>query len=396
MGPLQGIRVVEFAGLGPGPFCGMMLADAGADVVRIERPRPPGDGMSRLVLNPVLDRGKRSIALDLRDEADREVVRRLLARADVLTEGFRPGVMERLGFGPEPVLAANPRLVYGRMTGWGQSGPYARTAGHDIDYIAMTGALHGFGRRGELPTPPLNLLGDFGGGGMLLAFGLVAALLHAGRTGEGQVVDAAIVDGTALLTGMIHGLRIDGAWQDDRGVNLLDGGAPFYDVYACADGGFLAVGALEEPFYVALITGLGLAEAELPHRSDPAQWPALRAVFAARVAERSRAEWWEIFRGTDACVAPVLDWADAAADEHNVARAVFTEVGGELQPSPAPRFGTTAAEPPRPAPRLGESGAEIRAELDLPPAPLPGGFDVNRQELGPERGGFDVNRQESR
>ncbi len=375
--------MVEFAGLGPGPFCGMMLADAGADVVRIERPRPAGDAMSRLVLNPVLDRGKRSIALDLRDAADRAVMDRLLARADVLTEGFRPGVMERLGFGPEPVLAANPSLVYGRMTGWGQSGPYAQTAGHDIGYIATTGALHSFGRPGELPTPPLNLLGDFGGGGMLLAFGLVAALLHAGRTGEGQVVDAAIVDGTALLTGMIHGLRIDGAWQDDRGVNLLDGGAPYYDVYACADGGFLAVGALEEPFYVALTGGLGLVEAELPNRSDPAQWPALRAVFAARIAERSRAEWWEIFRGTDACVAPVLDWAQALDDEHNVDRAVFTDVGGQPQPSPAPRFGTTVADPPRPAPRLGESGSDIRAELDLPPAPRPGGFDVNRQESGP-------------
>jgi len=367
MGPLQGVNVVEFAGLGPGPFCGMMLADAGADVVRIERPRPAGDGMSRLVLNPVLDRGKRSIALDLRDEADREVVSRLLARADVLTEGFRPGVMERLGFGPEPVLAANPRLVYGRMTGWGQSGPYAHTAGHDIDYIATTGALHAFGRPDEVPAPPLNLLGDFGGGGMLLAFGLVAALLHAGRTGEGQVVDAAIVDGTALLTAMIHGLRQDGAWQDERGVNLLDTGAPFYDVYVCADGGYLAVGALEEPFYAALVSGLGLVQAELPDRSDPAQWPALRAVFGATLARRSRDEWWEIFRGSDACVAPVLNWHEAINDEHNVQRSVLVDVGGQVQPSPAPRFGTTVPATPGPAPALGESGDQIRAELGLPP-----------------------------
>jgi len=379
MGPLHGINVVEFAGLGPGPFCGMMLADAGADVVRIERPRPPGDGMSRLVLNPVLDRGKRSIALDLRDDADREVVSRLLERADVLTEGFRPGVMERLGFGPEPVLAANPRLVYGRMTGWGQTGPYAHTAGHDIDYIATTGALHAFGRPDEVPSPPLNLLGDFGGGGMLLAFGLAAALLHAARTGIGQVVDAGIVDGTALLTAMIHGLRAEGAWQDERGVNLLDSGAPFYDVYRCADGGFLAVGALEEPFYAALVTGLGLTADELPDRADPAQWPALRALIAATVAERTRDQWWAIFTGTDACVAPVLDWQEAISDAHNVERAVFTDVGGRLQPSPAPRFGTTVADRPRPAPQLDGSGAEIRAELGLPAPPTRGGFDGNRQ-----------------
>ena len=381
MGPLHGISVIEFAGLGPGPFCGMMLADAGADVVRVERPRPAGDGMSRLILNPVLDRGKRSIALDLRDEADREVMSRLLARADVLTEGFRPGVMERLGFGPQPVLAANPRLVYGRMTGWGQNGPYAHTAGHDIDYIATTGALHAFGRPDELPSPPLNLLGDFGGGGMLLAFGLVAALLHAGRTGQGQVVDAGIVDGTALLTAMIHGLRAEGVWQDQRGVNLLDSGAPFYDVYVCADGGFLAVGALEEPFYLALITGLGLTQEGLPDRADPAQWPALRAVFAATVAGRTRDQWWAIFRGTDACVAPVLDWQEAISDEHNVERAVFTDVGGRMQPGPAPRFGTTVADAPRPAPAHGASGAEIRAELGLPARPESGGLPANRPGL---------------
>jgi len=366
MGPLHGINVVEFAGLGPGPFCGMMLADAGADVVRIERPRPPGDGMSRLVLNPVLDRGKRSIALDLRDESDRDVVSRLVERADVLTEGFRPGVMERLGFGPEPVLAANPRLVYGRMTGWGQSGPYAGTAGHDIDYIAMTGALYAFGRREQAPAPPLNLLGDFGGGGTLLAFGLLAALLHSRATGEGQVVDAAIVDGTALLTGMIHGLRQDGTWQDARGVNLLDTGAPFYDVYVCADGGYLAVGALEEPFYAALISGLGLDPASLPDRSDATQWPALRAIFASTLAVRTRDEWWATFRGTDACVAPVLDWQEAMADQHNVERGVFPEVGGRRQPAPAPRFGTTVAGTPGPAPAHNESGAQIRAELGLP------------------------------
>jgi len=337
--------------------------------------------MSRLILNPVLDRGKRSIALDLRDEADREVMSRLLARADVLTEGFRPGVMERLGFGPQPVLAANPRLVYGRMTGWGQNGPYAHTAGHDIDYIATTGALHAFGRPDELPSPPLNLLGDFGGGGMLLAFGLVAALLHAGRTGQGQVVDAGIVDGTALLTAMIHGLRAEGVWQDQRGVNLLDSGAPFYDVYVCADGGFLAVGALEEPFYLALITGLGLTQEGLPDRADPAQWPALRAVFAATVAGRTRDQWWAIFRGTDACVAPVLDWQEAISDEHNVERAVFTDVGGRMQPGPAPRFGTTVADAPRPAPAHGASGAEIRAELGLPARPDSGGLPANRPGL---------------
>lgn len=350
----------------------MMLADAGADVIRIERPRA-GDGVGHLVISPVLDRGKRSIALDLRDESDRAVVRALIDRADVVTEGFRPGVMERLGLGPDVLLAQRPELVYGRMTGWGQTGPYAHTAGHDIGYIAVTGALYGIGRADERPTPPLNLLGDFGGGGMMLAFGLLAALLHARATGEGQVVDAAIVDGTALLSGMIHGMRANGTWTDERGQNMLDSGAPYYDVYTCSDGRFIVVGALEEQFYTALLAGLGLDPATVPDRADRANWPGLRELFTAGFASRTRDEWWQMFIGTDSCVAPILDWDEAIKDQHNDERSIFVEVGGIVQPAPAPRYGRTANPDPRPAPAPGEHSAAIRAELGLPPVAEPSG-----------------------
>lgn len=361
MGPLSGVRVVEFAGLGPGPFCGMLLADLGADVVRIDR-RGGGGGLGATSL---LDRGKRSIALDLKDPADLEVVRALVRRADVLLEGFRPGVMERLGLGPDALLGENPALVYGRMTGWGQSGPLAHSAGHDIGYIALTGALGASGRPDERPAPPINLLGDFGGGGVFLALGAVAALLHARATGQGQVVDAAIVDGTAVLTTMIHGMLSTGAWQDERGVNLLDTGAPFYDVYRCADGQFLAVGALEPQFYAALLEGLGVAGDEsFPDRYQPEQWPALRERFTELFASRTRDEWWKVFAGTDACVAPVWSLVEATQDEHNRERGVFVDVDGTVQPAVAPRFSATPGSVGS-VPKAGQHSDEIRAELGL-------------------------------
>ena len=361
-GPLEGVRVVEFAGLGPGPFCGMLLADLGADVVRIDRRGARGGLMGALGATTLLDRGKRSIALDLKDDDDLRVVRALVRRADVLLEGFRPGVMERLGLGPDELLAENPALVYGRMTGWGQTGPLASSAGHDIGYIALTGALGASGRPDERPAPPMNLLGDFGGGGMFLALGAVAALLHARTTGQGQVVDAAIVDGTAVLTTMIHGMLDAGVWQDRRGVNLLDTGAPFYDVYRCADGQFVAVGALEEQFYAALLDGLGLAGDEtLPDRSDPRQWPALRERFTEVFASRTRDEWWTVFAGTDACVAPVWSLLEATRDEHNTERGVFVEVDGRLQPDVAPRFSATPGA-------VGRVPAARRAQRRDPPS----------------------------
>jgi alpha-methylacyl-CoA racemase len=365
VGPLQGVRVVEFAGLGPGPFCGMLLADLGADVVRIDRRGARGGLAGALGATSLLDRGKRSIALDLKDADDVAVVRALVERADVLLEGFRPGVMERLGLGPDELLAARPQLVYGRMTGWGQTGPLASSAGHDIGYIALTGALGASGRPDERPAPPLNLLGDFGGGGVFLALGAVAALLHARATGQGQVVDAAIVDGTAVLTTMIHGMLDGGSWIDRRGRNLLDTGAPFYDVYRCADGNFVAVGALEEQFYAALLEGLGLAGDEtLPDRLDPRQWPALRERFTEVFASRSRAEWWAVFEGTDACVAPVWSLREATEDPHNRERGVFVEFDGVVQPAVAPRFTLTPGVV-GPVPSVGEHDAEIRAELGL-------------------------------
>jgi alpha-methylacyl-CoA racemase len=365
MGPLHGVRVVEFAGLGPGPFCGMLLADLGADVVRIDRRGARGGIMGALGTTSLLDRGKRSIALDLKDDDDLRVVRALVGRADVLLEGFRPGVMERLGLGPDELLALHPALVYGRMTGWGQTGPLSGSAGHDIGYIALTGALGATGRPDERPAPPMNLLGDFGGGGVFLALGAVAALVHARATGQGQVVDAAIVDGTAVLTTMIHGMLAGGTWIDRRGRNLLDTGAPFYDVYRCADGQFVAVGALEEQFYAALLEGLGLAGDEsLPDRTDPRQWPALHERFTDAFGRRTRAEWWSVFEGTDACVAPVWSLLEATSDPHNRERGVFVDVDGTVQPGVAPRFSLTPGSVGS-VPAVGEHDQEIRAELGL-------------------------------
>src|SRR5687768_15501982 len=332
----------------------MLLADLGADVVRIDRRGSRGGLIGALGATSLLDRGKRSIALDLKAAEDLDVVHALVRRADVLLEGFRPGVMERLGLGPDELLARQPALVYGRMTGWGQTGPLSGSAGHDIGYIALTGALGATGRPDERPAPPMNLLGDFGGGGVFLALGALAALVHARATGEGQVVDAAIVDGTAVLTTMIHGMLDAGAWRDRRGVNLLDTGAPFYDVYRCADGQFLAVGALEEQFYAALLDGLGLAGDEtLPDRTDPRQWPALRERFTRLFASRTRAEWWAVFQGTDACVAPVWSLLEATTDPHNVERGGFSPTSPRGSPEPPERWagcrrrGSTA---PRSAP----------------------------------------------
>ncbi|WP_250035041.1 CaiB/BaiF CoA transferase family protein [Paractinoplanes maris] len=342
MTALSGVRVVELAGLAPGPFGCMMLADLGADVVRVDRPGGP------LLPPGPLDRGRRTVVVDLKTQAGLAELLSLIARADVLVEGYRPGVAERLGFGPAECERINPRLVYARMTGWGQDGPLAARAGHDIDYIAVAGALEPLGRDGQRPHAPINLLGDFAGGGMLLAVGVLAALLERSRSGRGQVVDAAMVDGSALLTTFLHGMIGGGAWPGGRGANLLDGGAPFYDTYETADGGFMAVGALEPPFYQALLGGLGLTGEVLPDQYDAAGWPELRARFTARFASRTRDEWTAVFTGLDACVAPVLSPTEAPAHPHNQARHAFLDVDGVTQPAPAPRFGRTPAREPQP------------------------------------------------
>lgn len=335
-GPLAGIRVVEFGGLGPGPFAAMMLADAGADVVRVDRPAGPVDGGALL-------RGRPWIGLDLKSDADLATARALVARADVLLEGFRPGVMERLGLGPEPCRAANPGLVYGRMTGWGQDGPRAHQAGHDINYLALTGALRSIARRGQAPVPPLNLVGDYGGGGMLLAVGVLAALLDRGRTGEGQVVDAAMVDGVSLLMTGVWSRAAQGRWRGEPGTNDIDTGAPFYDVYATADGEYMAVGSIEPAFWRALLEGLGLDPADVGDQWDRARWPETKQQLAAAFRARTRAEWTARFDRVDACVTPVLSMAEAARDEHLAARATLVPDGeGHPGPAPAPRLSRTA------------------------------------------------------
>ncbi|MEU1280307.1 CaiB/BaiF CoA-transferase family protein [Streptomyces sp. NPDC005805] len=370
-GPLSGLRVLELAAIGPAPFACMLLADLGADVVRVDRPGAPRAFGS---WHRVLDRGRRSVALDLKDPAAVDALLRLVDGADVLVEGYRPGVAERLGVGPALCLARNPRLVYGRMTGWGQDGPLAREPGHDINYLALSGALDAIGRAGGPPVLPLNLLGDFAGGGLPLAFGILAALQERGRSGRGQVVDSAIVDGTAALLGMLAATTAAGEWQPERGTNTLDGGAPFYDVYACADGRHIAVGALEDRFYAALLTGLGLDPATVPDRSDPAAWPALRERFAARFRTRTRDAWAAAFAGTEACVTPVLTLHEAERHPHHRARGVHIGADGIVQPAPAPRFDRTPPPPvPAPAPAVGAHTAEILAEIGLTEADLAGG-----------------------
>jgi alpha-methylacyl-CoA racemase len=363
MGPLTGVRVIEIASLAPAPFGCMILADLGADVLRVDRAERSG-AQAAQPRDP-LARGRRSIGLNLKDGAAVDLLLRLIESADVLVEGFRPGVAERLGFGPDVCAGRNPGLVFARMTGWGQHGPLAHTAGHDIDYIAISGALGMVGRAGESPVPPVNLIGDFGGGGMLMALGILAALVERARSGVGQVVDAAMVDGSALLTSFVYGLRAAGGWRDARGTNLLDGGAPFYDTYATADGEFVAVGALEPQFYAALLHGLGLADADLPDQHDRVGWPVLRQRFAAIFAQRTRAEWEQVFAGTDACVSPVLSLAEAPAHPHAVARNAFLAVGDVTQPAPAPRFGRTPADSPSPPPRPGADTDAVLVDLGL-------------------------------
>jgi len=366
-GPLAGLKVVEMAGIGPAPFACMMLADMGADVIRIDRPAPSGLGIERPARFDIAARGRRSVALDLKRPEGVEAALDLIARADALVEGFRPGVMERLGLGPGDCHAVNPALVYGRLTGWGQTGPLAQSAGHDLNYIALAGVLDAIGREGGPPVPPLNLLGDYAGGSLVMAFGLVCALLDVWRGGAGQVVDAAIIDGAALLAGPLMGLRAAGLWQGGRGENILDGGAPHYDSYACADGEYVSVAPIEARFRTDLLARIGLDPADFPDVTDRATWPEARRQLAARFAERTRAEWCAALEGTDACFAPVLSLADAPAHPHHAARGTFVDVDGLTQPAPAPRFSRTPAAMPAPPCASGEGGPEALRDWGVAP-----------------------------
>lgn len=353
-GPLDGMKVIELAGIGPSPYACMLLADLGADVLRLER----GDVNAEATTTwDLLNRSRHSVAVDLKCPAGRDLVLELCDQADALIEGFRPGVTERLGLGPDDVLARNPRLVYGRMTGYGQAGPLAQRAGHDINFIALSGALWAFGRRGDAPVPPLNLVGDFGGGGLFLAFGVVSAVLSARATGEGQVVDASMVDGTASMMTMTHSFLNNGYWTEERGVNLLDTGAPFYEVYETSDAKYVAVGAIESQFYAELVRGLGLDPASLAPQFDRASWPAIKELFADIFSSKSRDEWTEHFANVDACVTPVLSPREAVNHPHNVARDVFV-TAPVVQPSPAPRFSKTPGSI-GPPPRTPGSGTRI-------------------------------------
>ncbi|HEV2365942.1 MAG TPA: CaiB/BaiF CoA-transferase family protein [Caulobacteraceae bacterium] len=358
-GPLAGLRVLEFAGIGPGPFCGMLLSDLGADVVRIDR-----KGRGRSSPTDVTARGRRSVALDLKSEAAVEACLELIENADALFEGFRPGVMERLGLGPDAALARNRRLVYGRMTGWGQTGPLAHAAGHDLNYIAITGALAAIGPA-EKPTPPLNLVGDFGGGALYLAFGLLAGVIHARATGQGQVVDCAMVDGAASLMAMFYGMRAAGIWKTERRANLLDGGAHFYDTYRCADGSWISLACIEPQFYAELREKAGISDPDFDAQLDRNAWPALKEKLAGIIAAKTSAEWRELLEGSDACFAPVLDMETAAAFPHNAERATFIEIAGVTQPAPAPRFSATPPGPPSPPAQIGAHNREALADWGL-------------------------------
>jgi alpha-methylacyl-CoA racemase len=368
MGPLQGLRIIEVAGIGPGPFAAMMLSDMGADVIRVDRSANAMGGDPAAPPADIFNRGRRSIALDLKSPDGVATLLDLVEHADALIEGFRPGVAERLGFGPEVCAERNPRLVFGRMTGWGQDGPYAPTAGHDINYIALAGVLAHLGREGEKPTPPINLVGDFGGGGMLLAFGVVCALLEAQRSGAGQVVDAAMVDGSAVLMTMMWAFKAMGIWSDERGTNMLDTAAHFYDTYECSDGQFVSIGSIEPQFYLQLLEHTGLAKLyeeagdELPHQMDRARWPELKARLTEIFLTRTRDEWCSTMEGTDICFAPVLTMDEATRHPHNVERGTFVEVAGITQPAPAPRFERTPAEIQRPPAHTGQHTDEILSE----------------------------------
>jgi alpha-methylacyl-CoA racemase len=372
MGPLEGLSVIEIAGIGPGPMACMLLADLGADVVRIDRTEASGLGVSMAPRFDVNARGRRSLALDLKQPAGVATALRLIDRADVLVEGFRPGVAERLGLGPEVCLARNPGLVYGRMTGYGQTGPMAPMAGHDLNYIALSGVLDAIGPADGAPVPPLNLVGDYGGGALYLAFGVLAALYERGRSGRGQVVDAAMVDGAASLASIFHGLRAAGLWGGGRGENLLDGGAPFYATYACADGRFVAVGALEPKFFATFAQGIGLDPRFLAAQYDRRQWPAMREAIAAILLREPREHWAAHFDGSDACVTPVLSLAEAPAHAHALARQAYVEVDGLLQPAPAPRFSRSVPAAPGPAPEIGADGAAVLHDAGLNAAEIEG------------------------
>jgi len=366
-GPLEGVTIIEVAGIGPGPFACMMLADMGAKVIRVDRvPAASSGELDALMRNDgVVDRGRESIAVNMKDPRGIEIILRLVHRADALVEGFRPGVMEKLGLGPDACRAHNPRLVYGRMTGWGQTGPLAHSAGHDLNYIALSGALHAIGPADGPPLPPLNLVGDYGGGGMSMALGIVAALFEASRSGLGQVVDAAMVDGVATLMAPIYGMRAKGHWRDDRGSNFLDGAAHFYGTYECADGKYVSIGAIEPQFYRMLLDKCGIADPDFERQWDAAQWPALRRKLQAIIRTRSRTEWCELLEGSDACFAPVLDMAEAPLHPHNAARKTFVESGGIVQPAPAPRFERTPGELPPPAPTIGRDTSRLLASLGV-------------------------------
>lgn len=363
-GPLKGLKVIEFGGIGPGPFCAMMLADMGADVIRLDRKADKGKDRGEPAFlasgrRSVLHRGRRSLAVDLKSAQDRDKVLALIDGADALIEGYRPGVMERLGLGPDVLLQRNPRLVFGRMTGWGQDGPLAQAAGHDINYIALSGSLATIGRKVGGPIAPAAMIGDLGGGGMMLAFGIMCAVFEARNSGRGQVVDAAVLDGAALLSAIVCELRGIGHWKDEREANLLDGGSHFYDTYECADGRWISVGALEPQFYALMLAKLGISDPEFQRQRDPAAWPSLKAKVAAIFRSQPSAHWCTLLEGSDVCFGPVLTTHEAARHPHNVARNTFFENEGVVQPSPAPRFSRTSAPRPGPAPYIGEHDGEV-------------------------------------
>ena len=371
MGPLNGIKILEIAGIGPGPFAAMMLADMGADIIRVDRAQSVMGGDPAAPPADVLNRGRRSVAVDLKNPDGVETLLTLVESADALIAGFRPGVAERLGFGPEVCLERNPALVFGRMTGWGQTGPYAQAAGHDINYIALAGALEPIGRAGQKPLPPLNLVGDFGGGGMLLAFGVVCALLEAKSSGEGQVVDAAMVDGAAVLMTMFHAFSAMGIWEPERGTNLLDTGAHFYEVYETSDAKYVSIGSIEPQFYAELLRLTGLADDEsMPRQMDRSAWPDLKERFEALFKTKTRDEWCEIMEHTDVCFAPVLSIAEAPHHPHNVERGTFVERNGVVQPAPAPRFSRTAPEIQRPPSFAGQHTDEALADWGVDAATI--------------------------
>ncbi len=367
MGPLKGLKIVEMAGIGPAPMCAMLLADLGATVLRVDRQQPSGLGLPSQTRFSVMNRGRHAIAVDLKTPEGVELVLRLAGAADALVEGFRPGVMERLGLGPEPCLKRNPRLVYGRMTGWGQEGPLAEAAGHDLNYIALTGVLHAIGRAGAPPTPPLNLVGDFGGGALYLALGLACGIIEAQRSGKGQVVDAAMVDGAASLATMFFGMRAAGQMSLTRGENVLDSGAFFYDVYECRDGKYVALACIEDKFLAEFLERMEIDAREMPAKLDKKRWPAAKALLAERFKTRTREEWCRLLEGSDACFAPVLSMEEAPAHPHNLARGTFIEVDGIVQPGPAPRFSRTPAATPSPPEAPGERGNASLAQWGFAP-----------------------------